>query len=747
MPLKDAPTKLQPYLFHGVELDYRGGEPVGDCPFCSAEGKFYVSSSTGLYQCKRASCDASGNIYQFIRSLHEISTENCPKGWYEELSEERGICPEFLSAWGIVPSYLTGEVLVPAYNIRGKMTNLSQWLANKNTGKRTLYSTPSLRVGLFGVSTWDSTKHGVFIVEGPWTGAALQQILSGISVKGDICKGGRVVAMFKRDNALASDYNVVGIPGCNTFRDVWTELFSDKDVVISMDNDKPRNDGSLGEGWAGTIRTARLLLRSDNPPKSLHGVKWGDKGYSSDYPKGFDLRDALLRVSKNGDGRNVKPPKAAAEAIKSVLGRIQPLNELVAREERKTELSNKTNKALHEPVPEHCESYSEVRAAWRKAFRWSDDLDTTLIAMLATCASTTLPGTAQLWLRVLGPPGSGKSTLCEALSVSKKYMFPLSVQKGFHSGSKTAEGDTCSLVPDMDNKTVIIKDGDTLMSAPNVNQSLSELRDIYDGVSRARYRNSKEAQNYTGLRTTFIVGGTSSLRRLNKSYLGDRFIDCIIYERGDDPDREASILQRAASNAFQSMKIDEEYSDAINDHNMLKAMELTAGYLHYLRENSDVLANEVTMSQKRLEECIAIGELVAYMRARPDKELADEDVEEVELPTRLTQQFVRLATNMAVVMNRQEIDDEVMSRAKKLARDTCKGITFRICRTLAKYPRGLQARAIGALTHKPTQVINASCRFLNAIGVVSRADEKKRNNHWVLDEYLQDLMKVVLDEE
>jgi len=100
---------------------------------------------------------------------------------------------------------------------------------------------------------------------------------------------------------------------------------------------------------------------------------------------------------------------------------------------------------------------------------------------------------------------------------------------------------------------------------------------------------------------------------------------------------------------------------------------------------------------------------------------------------------------MAVVMNRQEVDSEVMRRLKKVAYDTCKGITFSVVKALSKYPRGLEPRTIGAIIHKPTQTVNGTCRFLSEIGVVSRSKSNRRANYWKLDEYVLKLARLVLE--
>ena len=50
--VSNIPNAIRPYIWHGLDLSVRGDEAVGDCPWCGRAGKFYVSISEGLWQCK-----------------------------------------------------------------------------------------------------------------------------------------------------------------------------------------------------------------------------------------------------------------------------------------------------------------------------------------------------------------------------------------------------------------------------------------------------------------------------------------------------------------------------------------------------------------------------------------------------------------------------------------------------------------------------------------------------------------------
>ena len=57
---------------HGLDLSLKtDGQYEGECPGCSAN-LFRVDPETGQYNCRK--CDVSGNLYTFLRWIHELGT-------------------------------------------------------------------------------------------------------------------------------------------------------------------------------------------------------------------------------------------------------------------------------------------------------------------------------------------------------------------------------------------------------------------------------------------------------------------------------------------------------------------------------------------------------------------------------------------------------------------------------------------------------------------------------------------------
>ena len=216
---------------------------------------------------------------------------------------------------------------------------------------------------------------------------------------------------------------------------------------------------------------------------------------------------------------------------------------------------------------------------------------------------------------------------------------------------------------------------------------------------------------------TWILCGTSSLRSIDQSELGERFLDCVIMERIDE-ELEDEISWRAAVRAEECLNIESNCEPGSQDSpELVCAKELTGGYVNWLRENTMKLMPTVGCSDDVKRSCVRLGKFVALMRARPS--VKQEESAERELSARLVSQHVRLAKCLAVVLNRPQVDDATMRRVTRVSMDTARGQTLQIVRLIAhSEDHSMGMRSLALYIRLNEDKLLTLLRFLNAIGVI-----------------------------
>ena len=726
MVLKDQPAKLQPFLFHGVDLRWgsESKEAEGACPFCTHPTNFHVKVATGQYRCLSSYCEKSGNIYVFLNDYWAFCREtNTKDADLAALAASRGLSKGSTpKAWGFAKSTLLDEWIVIGQSAAGKIVNLYRW--TEIEGKFRLLATPGCSNTLFGVHLWNKDKKEAHILEGIWDGMVYWERLGMLRAVGL-----RKVLTTDVTKSLRSNINVVAIAGFRGFNEQWSSLFTGFDVAVMLHSDHPKIHpitGAVGEpsGFVGMKQISGILTTSP----TIRYLYWGPKGYAEDKKDGYDIRDVCAET-KPVDLFAHLPLQLVPESWKDAAN--QPIQ----------------SKKLLTPVM--CSTYKEVRNCWMKALRWTESLNEALIVALSVVVSTKQQGD-QLWLRFIARPGSAKTRICDALCVSSTYCYPLGVQKGFHSGWKGEDPDEdFSLLAKTNGMTWVTKEGDTLLSSAMLSEILAQGREIYDGNSSSDWRNRKEQKVYSGLRNTWIIAGTKSLRRLNRSNLGDRFIDFVLDK--PDEEEEEDILNRAASIAIRSVKASSDgTAESQLDSRLTDAYRITGGYVNWLREIGYKTLDSVEFSASAENQCKRLARFTSLMRARPDKE--DDEVDhESELPTRLTSQFIRLAFCAAIVLNKQSVDDEVMKLVFKTAMSTSHGLNLRIIEMLYHASAGYDGTTISLTLRVGEASVRGACRFLHTLGVVrpyKRPNSQGRGNHrgmWELSMATRRLFRDILE--
>lgn len=407
-----------------------------------------------------------------------------------------------------------------------------------------------------------------------------------------------------------------------------------------------------------------------------------------------------------GANQRCRPPLPDAEVealIKSVLG---------VAERAKTDL-----------VPLWCSSWASLEAAWRDALEWRQDMADVLAVMLAVAASTVQTGD-QLFLQVVGDPGSAKSRFCDAMLVSPKCKR-LEKAKGFFSGFRDFKDPAkdFSFIARANRCCLITPEADIFMSAPGAVELMSEQRRIFDGSASTSYKNQDEDVVYSGLRTPWIMAGTPAMFTTQQGHLGDRFLR--VRMRPPDDATKHAILHRVGRTAWDAVCQESNCSpESVAVPEISLANRLTGGYVEWLRANvTDRLRGVRRASDEAvvIGACARLADFTAFMRSRPPDHLSyrEPDYEpSKELPSRLQAQFLRLAACLAVVLNKPRVDEEVLSLVRRVALDTAHGRTLTLTGWLWKAgPDGAAPETVAIWAREPEERVRRWLTHMTKVGV------------------------------
>lgn len=729
---KERLERLRPYEFHGVHLEQSSGkEAIGDCPFCDKENKFSVNLETGLWKCwvcGSGSSSGGGNALTFIRLIYEQSLRNTTDDFIQHVALDRLITSSSVKAWGVTQARdgLLTSWLVPGFGTDGKLDQLYKRVAGKllptpgiwSEGKQHALHIPALIAGDF-----DPKRTNIIVCEGPWDGMALWEV----------------------DRQIWGDTNIVAVPGCNVWRDEWTQMCKDKVVTLLYDSDHPNGPNNISAGWAGVQRVCKKL---SGIASLVRVLVWGPNGYDVSKPSGWDIRDTLSSA------------KDRRVALVEILSKIQDAPKDWFSVSKTSNSSYTNGKETRE-----CSTWEKCKAAWDKeeggAIMLRQDLSDVMAVCLAICASTQQSGN-QLFLDIIGSPGSGKTTICQGLLTSENCVALENMTKLISGWKK--EGDNtadCSFLARSNNKTWITCEFDVLGSSPEYSQLMGKVRRIFDGETTATYGNDDKDRAYTLLRTPWIRCGTHKMMdRMadnDQSQLGDRFLRIII---GDPNHSEKRQITRSALRSERNAMLNQATgpSGSTVDPKTQIAQAMMGGYVNWLRSNIDELLAKLDVSESVEDYCIDLAELSADLRARPNEgRYAVDSHDTKEMPTRLARQNIRLASCLAVVLNKQNIDNEVLRIVRKVAMDTASGHSLNIvhwlCGINQRDPKGRTYQECGGIgmetiamwSNMTPDRCHRYLMFLRKIDVLNYHQKGSVGGAWILTDRVHDLYTRIIE--
>ncbi len=300
----EPPKKIAPYLWHGLDLsEGSSNQWIGDCPYCSKEGKFYVSSDTGQFDCK--SCASTGNAITFMTDYVDNCINDTSKKDLLKLAKDRKIPWLVLKKYNI---FWDGDYFqLPVMSEKGTVRDIRRFSLHN----RRLFSTKGCSSQLWGLDRLANALQSsrVWLVEGEWDGLALCWLLDELDDKRSI---------------------VVAVPGAGTLKQEWLKWFKGMNVIGCYDNDEA--------GKKGAEKAYKCLK---DKVASIRFVDWGE-----DEKEGYDLRDFIILKMKSS---MMHPENVYDELMERVV------DDIFSSEDHKPELESIELQELIEVFDENME--------------------------------------------------------------------------------------------------------------------------------------------------------------------------------------------------------------------------------------------------------------------------------------------------------------------------------------------------------------------------------------------------------
>lgn len=653
---------MNPFTFH-TSYEYKPtgtDQHKGQCPFCLKEDHFFFGSDF-QWDCKI--CKERGNLYTFLSLLH---SRICTYGQVAELAASRCIPLTYFKLSDIKYNPLNSSYVIPTFNKDGNLNNLYK-VCHKPKKTASLNGHPSL-------ASQSPDRQSYLILCTPTLEATLFNFPQRTEQEVWLCEG--------HMDKLAAEAIIgprkitcMGYPG-STFKQPWTNPIASRDLVILSDNDN-----------GGKTNLELILKRIENAPqkpKSIRRINW-----PSNSPVGYDINDILIDYGPN-----------AFEYIQ---------NNLI--------ICSSESQLLPVPISADvsCDTFEKLVSECSLAYHFTFDMELLLLAMLSSVYSLKIEG-EQLWFRIIGPPGSSKTTLAQITGSSEQTVLQ-STFTGLLSGWKDEQETDASLIPLIAGKALIVKDADALLQQPNVAQIMSELRDFYDKNTSVTYRN-RVSFDYKNIRSSFLFCGTTALRGIDNTALGERFLDFELHV--SEADRRAMTMHR-----IRRARI--EGTSGLSPEN--KVWDKAKGFIdHHLLSQSGVA--DLTDHEDLL--CYEYGNLVSFMRAKVNRDFKGniKYAPYPEVPTRLGGQLTKLFQCAPLIFRSSSIPPIVYKLAARITGDIiCRqSPRYKIARALYVEPNQ-KGDDVVLMTGLPAQQAEIEVADMIALGMIDLTHTRTSTQH------------------
>lgn len=693
MELDTIPSALKPFVWHGLHYEpVDQNQVVGDCMFCGKPRKFYANPHTGQWDCKGGNCLMEGNVYDFLEAWVERCYEQTIDRDWQKLAKSRGLPVAVFKAAGL--GWDGTRWLIPIRNDKGTVQDVRCWRYPKADGtKRPIQATAGCKVMLWGIEELANPRKKdwpVWICEGEWDGMALRMLFRKVGYK-----------------AI-----VVAVPGANTFKSEWVNWFNGRRVVLAFDNDAAGDKGMAKVGYGlrdagGNLKRPGMLAAN---AKSLDYIRW-----TPSLPDGWDMRDQIIKA---------EDLPAAWSLVQKMTAKAPRFAALPAAAEKPGEApkgAENVSKAILRVAKRGAKARLPAFDTLVKEYRRWLDLSTDAVGALklglGVVLSNHLEGDNPLWVFVVGPPGSGKTSMVSPFAAHEGCVFrsnlgPKELVSGYPGNPDP------SLLPLLFGKTLILKDMTELLGMPPTVQEevFSTLRGAYDGHVSRSYGNGVKRE-YTG-RFSMIAGVTNKIHGQSRANLGERYLKYQLLPQKKDYDPTAVIDAAIANIGRESIMLEalgdvtNSFLDRAIDHDRCK---------RYISKDQQARIN-------------ALAQIIALLRGQVErKEYGDNDVlyrPQGEVGSRLGVQLFKTAMVVAEVSGAGKLLPADFALVERIAFDTAIGWHLDVIQAMMEQKHeDLSSKDIAAAANLPSTNTNRKIDDLVMLGCLQKRMDAAAAEH------------------
>lgn len=669
------------YERYGLMLPTRSGSNrAGTCYGCGQKNKLFVEPKEGTYHCKL--CDVKGNNVTFIRAIHTEALQRKKNPLIVKLAKMKKIPLSTLKSSGVIQH--GEEVFIPQWDQKHRLVGLRPF-DFKNNRIVNVIGQP-LRPNFW---KWDQSIDTTYIYEADFDSLAYQ-------------------TMVDKHKGNLPPHNLVALCG-TSYKSDWNKYFKGKKTIWCFDHDVEKgNEGN--KFYPGEKGVEKAYEITDGCTANFKWLDWGKKRFK----RPFDVRDLSVKFRKD---------------TTKFFDTVNNITEDFRDDHKST--------SVDKVKPMKITSFNQLCEEFSKSIQFNPTLRRTLAISCATALSAKTKGDA-IWMFIVGPASSGKTTILDAFSACYEQTIHRSTltKTALVSGRNMDEDTDPSILPRLNNKCLIIKDLTMLLTA-NVSaqeETFGTLRDAYDSSISVSYGNGV-TREYSNLRFSWLSGVTDIIQSFNKSDAGERFLRVDIVDPTFD---EALQIRKALQNLSK-----DSHTDSLR--------AATAGFINYMWEQQ-YEENLPDLTESDIHKLEALAQVISYMRTKVKKnrEGAIEYRVRKEVGTRVAKQLGKVIQLLNVVFQTKELSEEdFQNHILKVAVDTCASIQTEITAQLMKQFTRIGGATVELLADKLQLGKSTIQNHLSNMQEVGFVEFSKRSNNsgqrgrkyklWVPTEHFESL--------